>query len=186
LRPDDVLVPTPGFIQDLSWPTTKIARHSRVYSSMTVSIWRNRPSRLQVWTRSIGPDMVTAAVLDLHDFRQIERATTELWDFLSLNDMGLHAYLGDQFTRPFCGNDAGSGAKVAVDKQLESLSGSLQFQQTGLEVVLPRVKWGNQIQYDLIHFPTKLKPRTFPATNKFVARSAYQSLAFKMKLRTIH
>lgn len=65
-----------------------------------------------------------ARVLDRYPLRPAEREAIETRNFLALYDMGLHPYLGGQFARLIFGNEAGKGAKVAVDKLVESLQGA--------------------------------------------------------------
>lgn len=78
------------------------------------------------WTPALRTEFAAdeAAVLDRYPLRPAERKAIETRDFLALYDMGLHPYLGGQFARLIYGNDAGKGAKVAVDKLVESLKGA--------------------------------------------------------------
>ena len=64
-----------------------------------------------------------AAVLDRYPLRKDERTAIERRDFHALYTMGLHAYLGGQFARLIYGNEAGKGAKEAVDALVRSLTG---------------------------------------------------------------
>jgi hypothetical protein len=64
-----------------------------------------------------------AAVLDRYPLRDDERAAIERRDFHALYTMGLHAYLGGQLARLIYGNEAGKGAKDAVDALVRSLTG---------------------------------------------------------------
>ncbi|MFA7394193.1 MAG: hypothetical protein WCZ88_17860 [Pigmentiphaga sp.] len=64
-----------------------------------------------------------AAVLDLYDLLPEERAAIERRDFRALYDLGFHPYLGGQLARLIWGNEAGKGAKVAVDLLVKSLQG---------------------------------------------------------------
>lgn len=64
-----------------------------------------------------------AAVLDRYALRPEERRAIEQRDFRALYDMGFHPYLGGQLARLIFGNEAGKGAKVAVDMLVASLQG---------------------------------------------------------------
>ena len=64
-----------------------------------------------------------AAVLDRYAMRPEERQAIEKRDFRSLYDLGFHPYLGGQLARLIYGNEAGKGAKVAVDELVRSLRG---------------------------------------------------------------
>jgi len=63
-------------------------------------------------------------VLDLYPLRPEERQAIEQRDFRALYDMGFHPYLGGQLTRLIYGNEAGKGATLAVNKLVESLTGT--------------------------------------------------------------
>ncbi|MGO8915523.1 MAG: hypothetical protein ACLQJR_06410 [Stellaceae bacterium] len=62
-----------------------------------------------------------ASVLDRYALRPAERKAIEARDFRALYDLGFHPYLGGQLARLIYGNDAGSGAILAVDKLVQSL-----------------------------------------------------------------
>lgn len=62
-----------------------------------------------------------AAILDLYDLLPEERQAIERRDFRALYDLGFHPYLGGQLARLIWGNEAGKGAKVAVDRLVKSL-----------------------------------------------------------------
>jgi protocatechuate 4,5-dioxygenase alpha chain len=78
------------------------------------------------WTPALREEFAAdeAAVLDRYPLRPDERRAIETRNFLALYDMGLHPYLGGQFARLIFGNEAGKGAKLAVDKLVESLQGA--------------------------------------------------------------
>lgn len=61
------------------------------------------------------------SVLDRYPLRPEERRAIETRDFRALYDLGFHPYLGGQFARLIFGNEAGKGAKLAVDKLVASL-----------------------------------------------------------------
>ena len=63
------------------------------------------------------------AVLDRYALRPAERKAIEARDFKSLYAMGFHPYLGGQLARLIYGNEAGKGAKEAVDALVRSLTG---------------------------------------------------------------
>ncbi len=63
-----------------------------------------------------------AAVLDRYPLRREERDAIDRRDFHALYTLGLHAYLGGQFARLIYGNEAGKGAKIAVDALVKSLT----------------------------------------------------------------
>jgi hypothetical protein len=64
-----------------------------------------------------------ASVYDRYALLPAERAALERRDFRALYDLGLHPYLGGQLARLFYGNEAGKGAKIAVDRLVASLNG---------------------------------------------------------------
>jgi hypothetical protein len=76
------------------------------------------------WSRSLREEFAVdeAAVLDRYRLRPEERQAILRRDFHALYSMGLHAYLGCQFARLIYGNEAGKGAKVAVDALVQSLT----------------------------------------------------------------
>jgi len=78
------------------------------------------------WDRALREQFAVdeAAVLDRYALRADERAAIERRDFHALYTMGLHAYLGGQFARLIYGNEAGKGAKDAVDALVRSLTRS--------------------------------------------------------------
>lgn len=63
------------------------------------------------------------AVLDRYPMRPVERRAIEERNFRALYDLGFHPYLGGQLARLMYGNEAGKGAKVAVDALVRSLRG---------------------------------------------------------------
>lgn len=76
------------------------------------------------WSRALRDEFAAneAAVLDRYPLKPEERAAIDRRDFHALYTMGLHAYLGGQFARLIYGNEAGKGAKVAVDALVKSLT----------------------------------------------------------------
>lgn len=64
------------------------------------------------------------AVLDRYPLKSEEREAIVQRDFHALYTLGLHAYLGGQFARLIYGNEAGKGAKKAVDALVRSLVGA--------------------------------------------------------------
>ena len=77
------------------------------------------------WTPALRVEFATneAAVLDRYALRPDERSAIERRDFHALYTLGMHAYLGGQFARLLYGNEAGKGAKLAVDALVKSLTG---------------------------------------------------------------
>jgi protocatechuate 4,5-dioxygenase alpha chain len=77
------------------------------------------------WSRALREAFAAdeASVLDRYPLRPEERAAIERRDFHALYTLGLHAYLGGQLARLIYGNEAGRGAKEAVDALVKSLTG---------------------------------------------------------------
>lgn len=63
------------------------------------------------------------AVLDRYPMRPEERRAIDQRNFRALYDLGFHPYLGGQLARLMYGNEAGKGAKLAVDALVRSLRG---------------------------------------------------------------
>ena len=63
------------------------------------------------------------SVLDRYPMTPPERSAIERRDFRALYDLGFHPYLGGQLARLIYGNEAGKGAKIAVDRLVASLRG---------------------------------------------------------------
>lgn len=63
------------------------------------------------------------AVLDRYMLRPDERKAIEERNFRALYDLGFHPYLGGQLARLIYGNEAGKGARKAVDELVRSLRG---------------------------------------------------------------
>ena len=60
-------------------------------------------------------------LLDRYTMRPEERRAIDQRDFRALYDLGFHPYLGGQLARLIFGNEAGKGAKLAVDALVRSL-----------------------------------------------------------------
>ena len=78
------------------------------------------------WSRKLREEFAAdeSAVLDRYALGAEERDALMRRDFHKLYTLGLHPYLGGQLARLIYGNEAGKGAKEAVDALVRSLTGS--------------------------------------------------------------
>jgi hypothetical protein len=77
------------------------------------------------WSRKLREEFAAdeSAVLDRYALGAEERDALMRRDFHKLYTLGLHPYLGGQLARLIYGNEAGKGAKEAVDALVRSLTG---------------------------------------------------------------